>query len=129
LRAGLWSRIFDIQILLLETQFESTETGSSSRHVRLCVSISVKVSGGNHCALMGRPARRPKLSPRAHRQRLAVGIPKFDIAAIVLRAIDHDPVLPIGHFGSTHFPSMKSASSICLLAAAKRSEADAGRAV
>src|SRR5262245_58544446 len=28
LREGLWSRISDIQMLLLETRFESTETGS-----------------------------------------------------------------------------------------------------
>jgi hypothetical protein len=31
LRASLWSRISDIRILLLETQFESTETGSRLR--------------------------------------------------------------------------------------------------
>src|SRR5437773_12017531 len=33
-RASLCSCIFDIQILLLETPFESTETGSISRKVR-----------------------------------------------------------------------------------------------
>ena len=30
-RASLWSRIFDIRILLIETQFECTETGSMPR--------------------------------------------------------------------------------------------------
>ena len=68
LRASLWSRISDIQILLLETRFDSTETGSTRAkcvYDRAASLFGTKALGSLSDNFAQPPMRRPIIKPAA----------------------------------------------------------------